>query len=548
MAQQIDVPGMGIVEFPDNMNDAQIAAAIKANMPSAQEKPSVSEDLAKSAGIGVVKGGLGLAGSSGDVRELIAKGVGKASGALGYEIPAETTSKVLKTVSPAGIFAGPTSQQLRGAVEGVTGPLYEPKTTAGEYAQTTGEFLPGLIGGPAGAARRAVTNVLAPAAASETAGQATKGTAIEPYARIATALLAGPAASRAITPLPVAPGRQAMVDTLLAEGVTPTAGQRSGSTALKYIESSLGDFPGAGNRATRAQETTGQQFTSAALRRMGVHGEPTRANLDVRVQEIGDQFRDLSARNTLRYDQQFVTDIRDTVQRYDRKLPSQQREVFRNYIDDLQQFPGQVPGEVYQVTRSDLSRQAHALRHNDPTLSDALRGVRNALDNAMGRSISPADRGAWQEARRHWGNWRTLEGPAKNTGATGEINITPAALGQAASTRDRGAFARGQGDFAELAQAGKPILQPLPQSGTTPRAIASGLFSGIGAGAAGIPGAIAGLALPAAGGHAIMSRPGQAYLRNQLLADPQTAREAIVKALLAAESAREPLRIAQDAQ
>ena len=38
MPQQIDVPGMGIVEFPDGMDDNAIAAAIKSNMP-APEKP-----------------------------------------------------------------------------------------------------------------------------------------------------------------------------------------------------------------------------------------------------------------------------------------------------------------------------------------------------------------------------------------------------------------------------------------------------------------------------------------------------------------------------
>jgi hypothetical protein len=45
MPQQIEVPGMGVVEFPDGMSDDQIAAAIKQNMPAtaapaAQPQPS----------------------------------------------------------------------------------------------------------------------------------------------------------------------------------------------------------------------------------------------------------------------------------------------------------------------------------------------------------------------------------------------------------------------------------------------------------------------------------------------------------------------------
>jgi len=41
MPQRIDVPGMGIVEFPDGMNDDQIASAIKQNMP----QPSIADKL-----------------------------------------------------------------------------------------------------------------------------------------------------------------------------------------------------------------------------------------------------------------------------------------------------------------------------------------------------------------------------------------------------------------------------------------------------------------------------------------------------------------------
>lgn len=40
MPQQIEVPGMGIVEFPDSMTDAQISSAIRHNMQQSQPKPS----------------------------------------------------------------------------------------------------------------------------------------------------------------------------------------------------------------------------------------------------------------------------------------------------------------------------------------------------------------------------------------------------------------------------------------------------------------------------------------------------------------------------
>src|ERR1700674_5113581 len=47
------------------------------------DAPSVGEDVAKSAGIGLVKGGIGLAGLPGDLAEMGARGIDRASRAVG---------------------------------------------------------------------------------------------------------------------------------------------------------------------------------------------------------------------------------------------------------------------------------------------------------------------------------------------------------------------------------------------------------------------------------------------------------------------------------
>lgn len=78
-------------------------------------------------------------------------------------------------------------------------------------------------------------------------------------------------------------------------------------------------------------------------------------------------------------------------------------------------------------------------------------------------------------------------------------------------------------------------MKPMPQSGTAPRQRAQNLGAmvptilGAAAGAPGgvigsVAGGVAGAALPQVVGAAMMSRPGQAYLTNQLLggnASPQ---------------------------
>ena len=174
-----------------------------------------------------------------------------------------------------------------------------------------------------------------------------------------------------------------------------------------------------------------------------------------------------------------------------------------------------MPGDVYQTTRSDLSRQAHGARNSDPMLSQALAGIRDALDNAMGRSITPQDQALWQQTRRQYGNFKTVQNALKNTDAAGNIRVTPASLVQAAATRSPGQFARGQGgDFTQLAQDAQAILRPLPQSGTTPRALATAIPAALAAATVN-PAHLLPIAGGIAGGRLIMTRPVQAYLGNQ---------------------------------
>jgi hypothetical protein len=203
---QIGAPDGSIVEFPGGTSDDVIKSAMaKAYPPPPQasaavtpqaitDRPSVAADVAKSGGIGVVKGGLGLLGSLGDLTDLGAKGIEKASNFVSDRLGVD---RYQRPAAPSILQNIPTAGSLQRGVEGVTGEFYQPKTTAGEYAQTAGEFLPGLIGGPEGIASRLATRVAAPAVASETAGQLTQGTAAEPYARIAGALLSPVATSAA---------------------------------------------------------------------------------------------------------------------------------------------------------------------------------------------------------------------------------------------------------------------------------------------------------------------------------------------------------------
>jgi hypothetical protein len=132
-------------------------------------------------------------------------------------------------------LAGPTSSQLRSAVESYTGPFYQPKTVIGDYAQTAGEFVPGALLMPEGSlAANAIRYGLLPAFSSETAGQLTKGTAAEPWARALGAILG--AAPGAWRDLPWARSAPA-----IAEPVPPPVFDPIAQLRLNMVDPSHGD-------------------------------------------------------------------------------------------------------------------------------------------------------------------------------------------------------------------------------------------------------------------------------------------------------------------
>lgn len=151
------------------------------------EGPSTAGDIVKSTGIGLAKGAVGLAGLPGDAAKALNKGIDWA------------TEKVGLGVAPSQDIA--TSDQITKAIESKTGKFYEPKTRAGRVAQTAAEFVPGaVLGAPGGMAKNALKFGILPGAASEIAGQATEGSASEPWVRLGTALGVGGIAAVASQP------------------------------------------------------------------------------------------------------------------------------------------------------------------------------------------------------------------------------------------------------------------------------------------------------------------------------------------------------------
>lgn len=138
------------------------------------QQPVTATGLAKQVGAGVAENAF-IPGTLGNLQRYIAS----------LQSP-ESQQKLEAARSKYGALL-PTRQQMEDAT-GIR--LPEPQNTAEEYARSVGAFLPSAAFGGGGALARAA-NVVVPAVTSETAGQLTKGTALEPAARVSTALATG---------------------------------------------------------------------------------------------------------------------------------------------------------------------------------------------------------------------------------------------------------------------------------------------------------------------------------------------------------------------
>jgi hypothetical protein len=179
--------GLKAADAAGNTADAQHFAdqikAMRAASAPEQQPDSVPMDMLKSFGTKAVKSITGLAGMAGDASKALQNVTGWHLGNVaGLPIPVPLPASVASAPLP-------TSQALDQTVFSPFGGEHKPQSMAGEYAGAVGAFLPNAIA-PGGIGARAA-RVLAPALLSETAGQLTKGTTAEPWARGGAAMIGG---------------------------------------------------------------------------------------------------------------------------------------------------------------------------------------------------------------------------------------------------------------------------------------------------------------------------------------------------------------------
>ncbi len=491
---------------------------------------------------GVARGAAELAGLPGTLQDVYGAGAEALGGYLGM-------SPELARALAMGVTAIPmtSGEEARAVLSDFTGGAseYRSETPAGKIAGTVGEFIPGALAFGATSPKALLKYAVAPGVASETAGMATEGTPMEPYARAAAGIAAPftlgaieKAALRAVTPNPITdPEKLNAIAKLKSEGVSLTAGQQTGNEALKYQEA-----------ATKmGREAFGKQldeFTAAALKRIkSPFKRATPSAMREAYNRIGGMFDDFASNNTVLADKTLADDVAAVLDDYVQDV-SKAAEVprLRNIgveVAKLNATGGAIKGADYTKWASALGKLTKSA---DAATRTAAIGLREALDDALERALTAVgktdDIARLKEARQMYRDFLIIEGAIVRAGEKAADGIiTPQNLRTTATSVDgKRAYSTGKSDLGELSRAGVSMIVPLPQSGTQPRLAAAGAAMGgrataAGGGAAlwtgGDPILSSAAALAAAGypvaRNALKSTNAlQAYLANQKL--PMTPR------------------------
>lgn len=365
----------------------------------------------------------------------------------------------------------------------------------------------------------------------------------------------------------ISPTISPQIQTLMKEGVVPTAGQILGG-GYKRAEEALSSVPIIGDFIKGAQGRAMADVNRVAFNRAltpigeklpdGVVG---REAVQFVSEKLDDAYGKLLPKMTVLQDTPFQTAIaslKGMVQ--SGSIDPKAVTFFNNWMDNnvLNKFQGQnaITGETLKAIQGDLretiSRLSASTDADQRLIATALKEAQDQVRQLVTRS-NPQYAKELKAIDTGYANFKRVERAAASLGAEEGI-FSPAQLQNAIKamdkSKDKGQFAQGQALMQDLSESAKTALgNKVPDSGTPYRSMIAALAASGGAGAAGFPALAASLiASPL-----LYSQTGQNMLAailtkrpdfaNALAAQLNTSEKAKLAALMAAQAGQTPYRI-----
>lgn len=285
-----------------------------------------------------------------------------------------------------------------------------------------------------------------------------------------------------------------LYDKARALGIDVMPHQLSDSRVIKWLSSVVKDIPFTGANATNRRQI--DQFTTAASKLLGKNTKELSPKVMDDVAEQIDYLYDNAFDGvSVSVDDVFNNKLSALNTRLKSELTqSGQSEAFENLLKNelsANISDGQMGGKIYQEFRK--TRLNKLIADNPNAYGSAVRDLRDLLDDAARRSLPPERMAMFDRAQELYRNNKVVskaltykDGMDVKTRTQGQVN--PSTFETAIGNKYRPTK-----EVEDLGRIGQLIKDPAPQSGSTPRALASLLALG-GAGAVTPVGIFGGLA------------------------------------------------------
>jgi len=254
-------------------------------------------------------------------------------------------------------------------------------------------------------------------------------------------------------------------------GINLTPGQLTKSKPIQALESTMLDMPFTAGPQQAVRQAQGQAWNRNLAQTFGSTADDlTPEVMGEAKRRVGGTIGDIANRNAMNVDDPFINRLADMQGRFVREQTDGVNRIASNYIDDFMgkvRPDGTVDGKAYRTLDSAIGKRIRDTADGD--LKNTLRDLRGLLREGMDNSITPADREAWNTARRQYANMKTIDKALKND-ASGEV--FPNKLAQSVRKSDEDAFIYGRpgNELVDLSKIGTAFIRDgVPNSGTAQR-------------------------------------------------------------------------------
>lgn len=314
---------------------------------------------------------------------------------------------------------------------------------------------------------------------------------------------AGKIAGKALSGGGMSPEVKALATRAEQLGIDIPADRLVNSKPLNAVAASLDYVPLSGRAGT--MEKMQSQLNTALSKTFGQNSDNVTAALRKAQTDLGSKFDTVLKSNTVKMDQQFLTDLADASNMASKELGTDGAKIIANQVDEImaKAGSGQIDGQAAYNIKRTLDRIS---QRNTPEAFYA-RDLKKKLMDALDRSMGAQQAADFATLRKQYGNMLSLENLAQN-GAEGNISI--ARLANMKNINNP--------ELQELADISAQFLKPRESQHGAMQRVVLGTGGVVAGGLGAAPAVLAGVGA----GRLANSALNSSVARNALMGTPQT--------------------------